>query len=88
MALVTKPELIDYYYRLIIRQDVDNWVRWNNLIDTLYATGGSGSTPGPYANDAAAAIGGVAVDGLYTLSEINDYDIPSPGGRTVVKRLA
>lgn len=52
------------------------------------STAESATVPGPYYDDTAAAAGGVDVDKVYRLAAVNGYDMPSPGGRTVVTRLA
>lgn len=54
------------------------------------SSGGGGNfvVPGPYADDAAAAAGGVAVGNMYRISAGNDRGIPSPEGRTVVVRIS
>lgn len=48
--------------------------------------GGTFAIPGPYANDAAAAAGGVAVGHLYKIAQANEYGIVSPGGITPITR--
>jgi hypothetical protein len=50
--------------------------------------GGNFVVPGPYENDAAAATGGVSIGEIYRLTQVNDYDLPSPGGRLIVARTA
>lgn len=49
--------------------------------------GAVGSYPGPYAGDGAAQIGGVGVGEAYLLAKVNDYDMPTAGGRVLVIRI-
>lgn len=53
-----------------------------------FASVGTGPLPGPYTGDSAAAAGGVPLGGQYRLSQVNDYDLPSPGGRSTAVRVA
>lgn len=46
------------------------------------------SLPGPYTGDTEAAENGVKIGGMYILSQVNDYDMPSPSNRTIVIRIS
>lgn len=43
--------------------------------------------PGPYSGHTEAASNGVELNGLYRLKQVNDFDIKSPGGMTIVMRV-
>jgi hypothetical protein len=61
------------------------------IINASNGSGGSGGNfvvPGPYANHSEAAVAGVGVGELYRISQVNDYDIPSPQGMSVVVRIS
>lgn len=80
------------YIKLFLDRDGANGtVRGPNLsvenIEDIIAANALTSIPGPYTGDTEAASNGVPLNSLYRLSQVNDYDIKSPEGRTVIMRV-
>lgn len=82
MAVVDKTTLKSYFET----GDRPTESQFINLIDSLMHVNDGITIYGEYADDGAAALGGVPVGGYYKLSQTNLYGIPTGNGGILKER--